>query len=284
MKKKIKYAKRDFTKHDLPHTRYEVFTDILKVRFDIILKTGTVLFLSLLPLIIFSLAKNIYTFTLNDNLANEVIDQNLYNEAFFSVNIIFGFLQALSLTFFALGLSGVLNIFKRLCFYDSIQFKEDFFRGIKDNFKHSFITFAIVGLLYFLSIFYTLMNRSSDDFVTAFICYLPIVLGIILIVPIAIMVLFQIPIYENTLSQYIKNGIYFYGKTPFKTLGLLISLFIPFLPLFIDNIYSMIISTILVCFFVLPISILVLNLYCNSVFDEYLNKDNFKEIYKKGLN
>ena len=279
MKKKIKFAKRDFTECDLPHTRYEVFTDILKVRFDLIIKTGLILLASLIPLIIFSLTKNIYTFTLNDNLANKVIDADLYEQSFFSLNIIFGILQLLSLPIFAFGISGTLNIFKRLCFYDSIQFKEDFFKGVKANFRHTCITFMLVGILYFLSIFYTLMNRSNgNDFISVIFCYLPVVLGIVLVIPPLVMVLFQIPIYQNTYTQYLKNAMFFYGKTAFKTIGFLISLSIPFLPLLIENIYSMIISIILVGLIVAPISMLVLTLYCNSIFDEYLNKESFKEI------
>ena len=127
------------------------------------------------------------------------------------------------------------------------------------------------------------MNDSQDDFITTIICYLPISLGIVLIVPILLMVIFQIPIYKNTYTQYLKNGMFFYGKSAFKTIGLLVCLFIPYLPLFIPNIYSAIISIIVICFIVSPITILILSLYCNHLFDEYLNKEHFKEIYKKGL-
>ena len=127
------------------------------------------------------------------------------------------------------------------------------------------------------------MNNSLSDFFTTIICYLPIALGIVLIIPVLLIVIFQIPIYQNTYMQYLKNGVVFYGKSAFKTLGLMISLFIPYLPLFIPNVYSAIISIIVICFIVLPITILALVLYCNHLFDEYLNKEQFKEIYKKGL-
>lgn len=282
-KRRIKFAKKDFEVKDLPKDRFQVFTDVLKVRFDLIFKTGFVLFLFLIPFIIFSLTKNISLYTLNDNYNNGIIDSTLYNQSSFSVEVIYTFLQVVSILFFSIGLSGVLNIFKRVCFYESIQFKEDFFNGIKDNIKHVFFTLLIIGLMYFMMTIYLQMNKSIDDFTTTIICYLPIVLGIILVVPVLLIVLFQIPIYTNSFIQYIKNGVFFYGKTIFKTLGLMIALFVPFLPLFIPNIYSMIISLFVVCFIVFPITILILNLYCNYLFDEYLNKEHFKEIYKKGI-
>lgn len=283
-KRKIKFAKKDFEVKDLPKDRFQVFADVLKVRFDLILKTGFVLFLFLIPLIIFSLTKNISLYTLNDNYNNGVIDLVLYNQSYFSVEVIYALLQCVSLLFFSVGLSGVLNIFKRVCFYENIQFKEDFFKGIKDNIKHVFLTVLIISLMYFMMTIYLQMNKSIEDFATTIICYLPVVLGILLIIPLLLIVIFQIPIYTNSYMQYVKNSVFFYGKTIFKTLGLLIALFVPFLPLFIPNIYSMIISLFVVCFIVLPITILILNLYCNSLFDEYLNKEHFKEIYRKGIN
>ena len=282
-KRKIKFAKKDFEVKDLPSNRIEVLTDILKIRFDLIIKTGTILFIFLIPLIVFSITKNISIFTLKDNYQNGVIDLELYNQSRFSVEIIYAFLQVISLLLFSLGLSGVLNIFKRACFYENIQFKDDFFKGIKENSRHVFLTFLIFGLLFFMMTIYMQMNNSLTDFFTTIICYLPIVLGIILIIPVLLIVIFQIPIYQNTFIQYLKNGMFFYGKSIFKTIGLMIALFIPYLPLFIPNVYSAIISIIVICFIVLPITILTLVLYCNHLFDEYLNKEQFKEIYKKGL-
>jgi hypothetical protein len=183
-KRKIKFAKKDFEVKDLPSNRIEVLTDILKVRFDLIIKTGIILFIFLIPLIIFTITKNISIFTLNDNYKNGVIDLELYNQSQFSVEIIYSFLQVISLLLFSLGLSGVLNIFKRACFYENIQFKDDFLKGIKENSKHVFFTFLIFGLLFFMMTIYIQMNNSLTDFFTTIICYLPIALGIVLIVPV----------------------------------------------------------------------------------------------------
>lgn len=282
-KRRLKFANKDFEISNLPKNRIEVFVDILKVRFDLILKTGAILFVFLIPLIVFSISKNISINTVNDNYQNGFIDLQVYNQSLFSLSLIYAILQILSLLVFSVGLSGVLNIYKRVCFYENIQLKDDFFRGVKANFRHIFIVFSIIGFMYFLVTIYVQMNKSIDDYLTTIICYFPIVLGLVLIIPVLLTVVFQVPIYQNTFAQYCKNGFFFYGKTIFKTLGLLIALFIPYLPLFIANIYSMIISGIIVCFIVLPITILVLNLYYNSIFDEFLNKEQFKEIYKKGI-
>jgi len=244
---------------------------------------GLILFIFLIPLIIFTITKNISIFTLKDNYQNGVIDLTLYNQSQFSLEVIYTVFQVISLLLFSLGLSGVLNVCKRACFYENIQFKDDFYKGIKENSKHVFLTFLIFGLLFFMMIIYIQMNKSVTDFFTTIICYLPIILGIVLIVPVLVMVIFQIPIYQNNYMQYFKNGMFFYGKSLFKTLGVMILLFVCYLPLFIPNIYSAIISIIVTCFIILPITILILSLYCNHLFDEYLNKEQFKEIYKKGL-
>ena len=48
-KRKHQAAARDFQKEDLPSDRKEVFFDLLKYRFDLIMKNGLLLFLFLLP-------------------------------------------------------------------------------------------------------------------------------------------------------------------------------------------------------------------------------------------
>lgn len=283
MRRKIKYAKNDFKSSYLPKNRYEVFIDVLKVRFDIIYKSGFVLFLFLIPLIFFTLSKNVSIFALNSNYEANLFDIDTYNNYLFLVNVIFGIGQSIGLVIFSVGLSGILNIFKRLTFYESIQFKEDFVRGIKFNLKECLTTFIIAGILYFLSVLYTNMPHNND-YLSYIIFYLPIFLGVVLIVPTLILCLFQIPIYKNTYKQYFKNACFFYGKTIFKTLGILIALFIPFTTLLINNIYAMIISILIISLLILPIIILILNLYCNAIFDLYLNEKQYPEIYKKGIN
>ena len=91
-KRKIKFAKKDFELKDLPSNRKEVLIDILKVRFDLIIKMGAILFIFLIPLIIFTITKNMSIFTLNDNYKNGVIDLTLYNQSQFSLEVIYTFL------------------------------------------------------------------------------------------------------------------------------------------------------------------------------------------------
>ena len=282
MKKKIKFAKKEFKNTDLPKNRYEVFIDILKVRFDIICKSGVILFLFLIPFIFSILAKNFSLFSLKEYFDSNTIDKTMYDQSLFTIKLLFSLFEVVSLLFFSIGLSGIMNIFKRLTFYDSIQFKDDFLRGVKNNYKHNVLTFFLVGMIYVLSIIYTNIYTGSD-FVSYVIFYFPVFLSCILVIPVLIFCLFQIPIYNNTYKQYLKNACFFYGKTIFKTIGIILVLSSFFAPLLIKNVYVMIISILVSSIFLLPISILVLNLYCNSIFDLYLNEKQYPEIYRKGM-
>lgn len=280
----MKKNKKDYLLNDLPSNRKEVFFDILKLRFDLIIKNGVVLFLFMIPLILVTISFNISVFSLKDNLENNLIDLKMYQQSLSSIYMIYSFLQVLALLVLSIAFSGTLRIIKRVVFYESIQFKDDFLLGIKTNFKPTFLTFLIIGIIYFLCRM-LLLNIFIDNSskITYYINYLPIVLSVFILYPILMLLLCQIPIYNNSYKVFFKNSIYFYGKSIFKTLIIAISLLVPYLIFLINNIYVLLIFTIIIVLIILPIEILLFFIYSCSVFDKHLNVYQFKEIYDKGI-
>ena len=284
-KQEKKSKKQDFTVLDLPHNRFQVFFDLLKTRYEIFLMISGMLFMFLIPFVVLEIVITIFSNNAYSNYINETISLLQYQTQVFQINLIFGFLEIIALFIFCVGLSGISRIIKRLVFYESIQFKEDFVLGIKNNFVQNFIVFLIFGVIYFISrllIVYQQVN-GINDFLTTILLYLPSILGFVLILPILIFVIIQNTIYSNKFNQNIKNGAFFYFKTGPITLGVLILLVSPFLLLLIRNIYSYLICLLVLLLIYLPLAIVIFHIYSMWVFDKFLNKYQFQQIYDKGI-
>ena len=133
--------KNDFTEENLPHNRKEQLLDIIKVRYRTLLNIGLILFIFLIPYMFSTLAKTLYEISIYEQYEPEEAIQLIRTNA-----LIFGGINIICLVIFAIGLSGVMKIVKRLCFYDPVFFKEDFKAGIKDNSGFMIGLFIILGI------------------------------------------------------------------------------------------------------------------------------------------
>ena len=264
-------------KNKLPTSRIQLFFDIIKHRFSLLLSIGLSILLFSIPLIILNIWYNQYISVIDANLSDETI----YNMLFTALNIK-NLLSIIALAILSIGLSGIYQIIRRLVWGEGIIFFSDFKKGIKENVYTFLVLSLIISLLnFFLQYLIYLNVQNSFNYKLA----LGIIIGIIImIVPIILLVMNQSTIYNLKLSYRFKNGFLlsfrqFYITYPLGILNIGIVLLF-YLPSPIFYLVLLIIAPLIIAPFIILINVMV----NDSIIDEFINKEHFPEIYHKGFN
>lgn len=264
------HSQVDFTVDLFPINRLKQFGFVFKNNWKRFLFLGFLLVLFSLPLIVSLFIRDFRAFELVKSGKENLL---LTNELFFSIFIIPSFV------IFFIGLSGMFRIFRNYVWSEGILYKQDFLIGIKQN----CFLFCAVGL--FLALFYYLSYILSIYINVNFVKYIPFAIYLLIIIPVSLVELSMVSIYKNTLFKFVTNSLKIYIK---KILHILVSeiifLIIPAVLILVPM--PLIVKyTILVVFIfaLLPIQCFAFELLSVHIFDEVINKDNHKEIYRKGL-
>lgn len=284
-KKKERKIKRDLSIEDMPHNRFEVFTDIIKIRWDILIYIGLILLLFFIPLIVAMFTKNVMVSNLYTLFLNGEIEENVYRSNSFQLDLIFTSIEALCLLVLFIPLSGIVRIIKLLCFYEGIVFFQDLIKGFKENYKQMLGVFFLTTLLFFISKISIcfLVSSGNNDFISTIIFFLPAFLSFVLFVPMIFLHISQISIYNNKFFENIKNSFFLYLKSGLTTLPMTILVIAPLLLLLINILYSPIIFISFFALICLPLSSLAFFLHSNWIFDKNINKETYPEIFDKGI-
>ena len=158
---KLEKAGQDFNKESLPKNRKELFFDCIKQRFGLIMLTSFVLFLFTLPLLVVLFIKDAYLISVGVSFENKEITEANYETMYLMVTN-FGYLASIPcFLILSVGLAGALRVFRQLVWQEGVFFKEDFFDGIKLNFKHYLIYGLIFGICFYLSNLSTLIPLKN---------------------------------------------------------------------------------------------------------------------------
>lgn len=270
-------TKSGFSPNCLPLSRKAQFKDQIKLNYFLFLKVGFMLFLFALPLIAcLLLDKLVIIYYANP----EITDKSgaLMYGLIFDVGKMFG------LGIFAIALAGVLNIYKRCMWNQPVMFGYDFKQGVKEHAKRLFWIAFIIGLYFVLTNFMfnysSIINTNNTVSFVAFILLLSLFAFVIF--PIALMMIFLAIYYRNKFRSDMKNGFILTIKVyiPFIFIAILgtIAFFISFL----GSAPIMLVLYAVYFILILPIYLLITNLFTLNLFDEYINQD-FKEYQYKGL-
>ena len=286
-KKKIKepVIKRDFTEDDMPHNRFQAFWDIVKIRYDVLLKLALIFFITIFPLIIALFTKNVMLGKLDDAYANGEMNEEGYRSSILQLQCVFIFIEAACILIFAIPFSGTIRIYRLLTYYEGIVFSADFRQGIKENLKQVFIVFLVDVLVFIvskLSIYY-LLSTNRNDFLSTIIFFLPAFMSIILILPISILHIDQVSIYNNKYFENIKNSFFLYLKSGLVFLPVSILLIAPLFLMIIKILYMPILVLSFYAIIWLPFIILMIYLIGNSIFDKHINIQQYPSIVDKGV-
>lgn len=273
-------AKEDFQKENLPHTRRQLYFDVIKQRWRLLLGLGLLLLLGALPILLcffFStmnasaIASDYQGVTDEAKLAEgaSLIRQSR-NE--YNLFLLPGFL------FLALFLGPVFRVAKELCFGKGIYVWDDFKLGVKQNTPSFLLLLGWNWLLLYL----TLMVYHSD-LGNAFVSSLPLGLYFVMAVPLSFVTFSLLSTYKNGFFGTVKVSFYFYFKAFFPLLLPTLAFFAPLLSLLIPNylISYGILALLVVTYY--PLVILWYYFLMASYFDEGINKENYPEQYRQGL-
>ena len=280
MRKKV--AKVDFTSSMMPKNRAALLGDIYKNRFSLMLSMGLLTLLFAVPLIAVMCIVNFRTYEIDLQIAQNLITaENGSQQIFHTINVGNVVLIAACIIF-ALGLSGIVGIMRRLIFQEGVIFWADFGKSFKEN----SLCYAFVGLvlgLFNLLLQYCLRSTYFDDGVA-----MQIAVGCLIIVSfvacfISPMILTQATVYNLSLWNKIKNAFLLSMRMPHLSLMLLVINVAPYFLLLINNQYVYLVLLILLPLIIMPLQIMTNMLTCDYVLDKFINKDNYPQIYRKGM-
>lgn len=280
MKEKVKEV--DITKNELPHTRRQVFFDLLKHQKRQMVSFSMLLFVFFLPLVVDVLIFNQYVIG-----ASLTIDSiQLASSTVFSLIIYMMIISIPCMMVGFVGLGGMFHVLKNIVWQEGVITGPDFFSGIKKNWKQSLIFGLIFGLSLFLLIagsLFLLRTQISADLPWVHSIGIGLCVVQFIIISIVIMYAMNYSVYySNSSREVLKNSFIFFTAKFFKnillfilTIGILVVL------MFIDFIAQIVVFGLFALFS--SFMFVSWTLLTHEAFDQYINKDNYPDFYEKGL-
>lgn len=281
-KRKPKVAKKDFTGDNLPHSRRDVFRDVLKNRWKDLLKLGALLLLFSLPLLVFGAVGEINAANIYAEYKNGAISAETYASEVAASNGAFALIKIIGYIIFSVGIAGSARVLRQIIWDEPLFFFEDFKDGIKIYGGQFALAMFLYGLCAYTAVFF---SSATNGILYA----IALGLGVFILLPAMFFWLSARTVYSSRIGENIRNGFMFYVRTLFKSIGMLLLAFLPFTLEYVlefFGLYNFIFkySYLLICTFLfLPLGIMLWLLYTYSVFDKYINAELFPEILHKGF-
>ncbi len=219
--KKIRQATQDFQRSMLPHTRRDVFFDVLKLQWGKLLVLALILLVCALPLLLIAIYEDTYILTLYDDpsIGTEAIPTLMA-----PLHILCALLSAPCMVLFFLGLSGVIRVLRQLAWSENAMVFPNFMIGLKQNRKQFLPAGLLFGIGYALAKagWYSALATQSQS-----VWLQGIALGLLvfLIAPLIACCIIVIPVYSNSFWGNLRLAAYVYLKNPLKTVMAMIVAF-----------------------------------------------------------
>ena len=268
--KKQKAAKKDFVEENLPHNRVEVFFDVIKQRYDVLLRSGAVLLIFLLPVIAVELMGEATYFEM---LKGEQVLESEVSGLFYTVSLI----KVGPIALFGLGLSGIMKICRNLVWYEPVFFRKDFLSGIRQNwiiYVFVFFIFAILNLL---------IGYLSDFILNEFLKHLPTGVCLAVLLPVGMYVLSATAVYKDGFLSVLRNSIKFFIKSAPVSLLFVTLLSAAFCIKLIEHLIVRYALIAVLTVVVLPLFLVAWTLYSHSIFDKMVNSALYPDYVDRGI-
>lgn len=269
---------------DLPVNRKQVFFRSFRNEYPIILLVSV--FMTLLAVPVFAVIFTALVRITELSAADITVRENVL--ALYEVRLWMYMWCVPAMAVFAIGASGGFYVTRRLVWNQEVKFFRDFGRGIKEN----ILQFEIVTLVFSLFAFGVcyacdLLNLNLN--LGGFYPFLLVIQVFLLLLALAFM-LFQyceIVVYKSSVFKQIKNSMLLtlgsFPMTVLTLLGVLLPLLLLLLFMYLQIIVLLIILSTAMVLIGFGYSVLMFTLHCHNVFDRHVNKQNFPDIYRKGL-
>ena len=270
----------------LPKNRIDVFLDVFQMSWHSLIYISMFLGVFILPAIIVVVWSQMAGINILSNIDAANIDEVVAATTKYYYHNISSILYLIPCFIIAsFGTAGSFNVVKKLVWLDRVVFFDAFKQGIKGNVSKIIVNALILTLVYaigLLSYSYILFNdlKLIEQVMMIIVCLLVMIY--------LICVLFfgyaQMVVYTNTLGNYLKNSLIF-SLLSFPKTSLLIIMAMVLVP--IGFLFESVVGIVIVYSFYFLIGfgyvVLLFTLNSHNVFDKYINKEHYPNIYKKGL-
>ena len=271
--RKEKIRENDFKKEERPETRTKQFFDIFLHRFVEVFKLSLLQAVFNMPLIVSII------------LFHQLVKSSTNMGSLMTVFLIQGGSLLVSTPFVFVGLTGVFYCFKKIIHSEGEYASSSFFIGMREEWKRGLLIGLIAGFSLALAVigfFFFYYYVPSFNVTIAGLGIAVVIIQTIIVMIVCYYSIGQIVFYENKMKYVLKNSfIMTLMRFPINLLFLIIHPGI-FVALFIIMDITAYVGVVLLIFLV-GIGHLIWNLNIISAFDKYINKENHKEIYLKGL-
>jgi len=278
MKIKTKQSKTDFQTEKLPHTRTQVFWDVLKINWRTFFVLAFVLFAGFVPMLLCLFFRDNYALGLSVRMSRGEISKEAALSLYKYAHLICAGACWVSFYFLAVAICFATRFIRQMIWYEPIFVKEDLAKALKNGYGSAAICATFAGIILVVS---KLMLFISNN---AIVQIIPAAIFIPFISMPLLLTYVQSTIYLGKFSQLLKNSIALYIKEALKVLLFGLLLLLPILFALMDQ-FLMVKYIVLSAYLLVFENLFILMFYlvCNHIFDKYINREQFPEIYKKGL-
>ncbi|MBQ8414283.1 MAG: hypothetical protein IJX58_03445 [Clostridia bacterium] len=275
-------ASEDFSQSKLPENRRKLFSYMLKNKFSKIYINHLLTSLFFLPLIIWG----VLTLSLSDWIFSLDPREGITHFVEYWFTVYVTAIPMWALAFF--GLSGGLNVIRKLAWSDPVIIKTDFLAGIKSSGRQM----ALVGLLWgvayaimryafdWLGFYYQVFDSSYSVIFGSFIC---IFLTVILFGLTVYMACMSCQ-YNVTFLQLAVGAFKLYFSDFFLANGVILASLAPlFVLTLLGYAVTTLIAYLLLVFILIGIMIIPMFLVCQHSFDRVINIKDYPDYYGRGL-
>ena len=275
MKGKEKHITDKDVLQTLPRNRREVFFDLIKHRKMTLFSLSSFTFMFFIPL-----AVDLFYFNYVESLAIAADKKDhLFSLLFYSMLIM---LPCMVIGF--IGLAGAFYTAKKLVWQEGVSLASDFFKGIKENWKHALINGAIFGLVLFgliiggsFMLIYADVHAVVRGIAIGALIVLFLIFGMVTVLNFT-----QGVYYENSFGVTLKNSFSFLGLLNWKVFVIyLLSTGVVF-TLSLFNFLTLTIGLLLFAVFN-SVVIVLYTLVSHAAFDKYINQEHYPDMVNKGL-
>lgn len=262
-----------------PFDRKEAFVLIFRRDFGVIVKTSLAMTLFALPALIVFFWCFMEVYLLGKISAENAVE-------LYSIQMRMYLWLIPSVALLSVGAAGGFYVIRRLAWGEHEFFIKEFGRGIKSNAAQS----AICGVLFtcFVGALGYAVNILNLNFNLSSTYWMLFVVQVFLSALALIILLFQysiIAVYSDGMFRIIKNSFALSLMSLPRSVAILLLILLPiFLLLTFGGVYWVyLVAIIFLALVGFGYGVLLFTLHAHSVFDKYINRTDFPDIYKKGL-
>lgn len=281
---RTKYSEKDFELQNLPKNRASQFFTILRIEWKTLLLLNLIILLFFIPYFVLDIVRWSVCDSFWNSIASTSTDpEKDYAIAKFFIDMAYAGIMLFVYLIISIGFSGAIKVLQRCVYIEGVLFKDDFFSGIKKNWKQFLILSIIYGIFKALLQFNISFCNLNPGLFSSIFQGISIAIFYGVIAPIIFFTASNVATYKMSIIAGISNSFkMFIKKLHFCLIFSLVLYGLTYLDL-INNVIIRIFVTAGVVFLFSSLFILAWYLFSVSIFDEYINRENYPEIYRKGL-